>query len=106
LIAPRATASSAEADSVLVAVKYRSRSTGKFSLPRNAIQFQQADRAEFRTAHAEVAQAKGDIRVVRVDLGQEPGAARIGREQLHHGHQVGLWLTALAALLVQAAIAD
>src|SRR6516162_925752 len=44
--------------------------------------------------------------VVRVDFGQEPGAARIGREQFHHWREVGFWLAGLVALLVQAAIAE
>ena len=43
--------------------------------------------------------------VVRVDFGQEPGAARIGREQFHHWREVGFWLAGLVALLVQTAIA-
>ena len=71
----------------------------------HGLQFRQADGADFRTAEAEIAQAIGDIRIFRVDLGQEPGAAGVGREQLHHRHEVGLGLAGLVALPVKAAIA-
>jgi hypothetical protein len=48
-------------------------------------------------AQTEVAQAEGDIRVLRVDLGQKPGAAAIGREQLDDRPEVRLGLILLLA---------
>ena len=72
----------------------------------HGFEFRQADRAEFRAAEAEVAQAEGDIRIVRVDLGQKPCATGIGREQLDDRPEVGLGLVLLLALLAKLAIAE
>jgi hypothetical protein len=89
----------------LVAVKYVALDR-QVQFAAHGLQFRQADGAEFRIAHTEVTQAEGDIRIVRVDLGQEPGAASIGREQLDDRPEVRLGLVLLLAPLAKLAIAE
>ena len=50
--------------------------------------FRKADGAVFGEAKAKVAQAPKDVLVVRVNRGNEPGAVRIRREQLHNRPRV------------------
>jgi ADP-ribose pyrophosphatase YjhB (NUDIX family) len=56
----------------------------KTEFPSERGDFRGADGTQLRAAHAEIAQAEGDILILRVDLGQQPGETRIGREELHH----------------------
>ena len=67
-------------------------------------EFREAHRAEFRTAHAEVTQAEGDIRIVRIDFGEEPSAAGVRREQLHDGQEVGFGLAGQFEVLTKALV--
>src|ERR1017187_4226751 len=60
----------------------------------------------FGTAHAEIAQAEGDVGVVGIDLAQEPGASGVGREELHDRQEVRFGLAPFGALPLQAAIAE
>ena len=39
--------------------------------------------AELRAAQAQVAEAKSQVRVIRVELGEQPGCASVGGEELH-----------------------
>jgi hypothetical protein len=78
----------------------------QIQLAAHGLQFRQADGAEFRTSQPEVAQAIGDVGVFRVDLGKQPGAASIGREQLDDRPEVRLGLVLLLALPAKLAIAE
>jgi hypothetical protein len=52
----------------------------KAELAAYAGDFDEAHVAEFRLAHAEIAEAEGQA-VVRIEFGQEPGALRVGGEE-------------------------
>ena len=39
--------------------------------------------AELRAAQAQVAEAKSQVRVIRIELGEQPGRASVGGEELH-----------------------
>lgn len=52
----------------MVGLKYRSRSTGNPSVPHPS---------ELGTAHAEIVEAEGDLRILGVELGEQPSGVRI-----------------------------
>jgi hypothetical protein len=58
-------------------MKCRSRSTGKAKSATHGLQLGQAHIAQLRKALPQVAQPEGMVVVVRVDLGEQPGRARI-----------------------------
>ena len=66
----------------------------------------QTDGTKLGTTHAKVAKAEGDVRVFRVDLGQEPGTAGVGREQFHDGQEVGFGFLVHLELQSNAAISE
>src|SRR5690242_19310753 len=41
----------------------------------------EADGSELRAAHAEIAQAEGDVVILGIEFGQQPGAAHIRRKR-------------------------
>ena len=55
-------------------------------------QLRKAHAAQLRKAHAEVAQGERDVGILEVDLAEQPGGARIGREQLDHGQRIEIRL--------------
>lgn len=59
-------------------------------LPAQTGDFAQSDGAVLGEAKAKVAEAPEDVLVVRVNGGDEPGAASVRREQFDHGPRVEL----------------
>jgi hypothetical protein len=53
----------------------------------DGLQFDETHIAEFRLAHAEIAEAEGEP-VIGIELGQEPGALRIRGEEFDNGFEV------------------
>ena len=72
---------------VLSASKCRSRSIGKSELAAHAAKFDEAHVAEFGRAQAEIAESEGET-AVGIELGQEPGGATVGSEELDDGLEV------------------
>ena len=64
----------------------------------------EADGAEFGKAHAEIAEAPGDVVARGVDLGQQPSALGVGREELHDRPEVVLLLRAFDGGLAAAVV--
>ena len=60
---------------------------GEAELAADGLQFEEAHVAEFRLAQAEIAESEGQA-VVRIELGQEPGTLRVGREEFDDGFEV------------------
>src|ERR1035437_2012044 len=60
----------------------------------------------FRAAHAEIAQAEGDVGVLGIEFAQEPGASGIGREEFHDRQEVGFGFAPFGALPLQASISE
>ena len=56
----------------------------------HARQLREADRAEFREAKAEVAETKGKVWLVGIDLGEKPGRAGIRGEEFDDGEKIDL----------------
>jgi hypothetical protein len=55
---------------------------GQAEATPNGSKLGQADIAKFRIAKAKIAKAIGAIRLVRIDLGKQPGCVCVGREEL------------------------
>ena len=86
---PRSRASIASTLMVLSALKCRSRSIGKPSLPRTdrSSRAREADVTELGLADAEIAEPEGEP-AVGVDLGEEPGGCAVRGEGLDDGLEV------------------
>ena len=56
----------------------------------DAFQLGEADATDLRVAHAQVAEAEGDVFVLRIDLGQDPGPCPGRIEELHDGSEIDL----------------
>jgi hypothetical protein len=57
-----------------------------------------ADGIELGTAHAEIAQAEGDIRLFRIDFSEKPDESAFRHEQFHHRKEVRLVFSAAKLL--------
>src|SRR5258708_4935244 len=68
---------------------------------RDRLQFREPHAADFRETEAEITEAEGDIRLVRVELAQEPRACAPRAEQLHDGLEVDLKFAAPATKAVE-----
>lgn len=80
-MAPRGDASSAYRDSVLSAWKRRVPLDRQPELASHKRQLGQKHVAQFRPSEAKVAEAERNVGILRIDLGEEPGRAGVGREQ-------------------------
>ena len=67
-------------------------------------QFVHAHESQFWRSHAEVAQAEGDV--IESELGEEPGALRIRREELDDGFEVDVGLFVVHADDLRLAVSD
>jgi len=69
-------------------------------------EFRPSDRPEFGEAHAEVTEPLGDVGVLRLDLGEEPGSGSTRIEELHHGMKVDLVGRSLHGRLTAAVVEE
>ena len=63
-----------------------------------------AHETEFGRSHTEVAKTESDV--VEPELGEEPGALRVGREELHNGFEVDVGLLVVHADDLRLAVGD
>jgi hypothetical protein len=54
---------------------------GKTQTSTNAAKLRDAHVAQLRAIESDITEAKGTIRLTRVELGEEPGRAEVGREE-------------------------
>src|SRR5690606_11273933 len=69
-----------------------------------ALKLRDPDRAELGAAYPQVAEAPGNVRVIGVKLGQQPGGGAGGVEELCDGFEVDLAVSAPDGVLTAAVV--